>query len=298
MPKAKGKKGKTPRGLVPQEDFPPKVAVAMAALSVELRRFVFYYCGETRANGTLAAQMVGIGGSYMNRANWASQRLRRADVRAAVNAWMEAFGMTAAEITARVTDIAHVNPGPFTEIDKKGRVQWKKKQDPVEWEAHKHWIKSLKMDADSNVIDVELRDPDAALKELSKINHMYSDAPNYVFNLHLAQMTDTELLRQLEEVYAEEVQPRLAAGPPVRELEPGELLGVVVKPLEKPPPEEPAPVPSPVPPKVPMPVLSQSVPLPLAEPPPPETPPVPMETYIAQDGTTRTRPVRVPRRYK
>lgn len=176
----------------------------MNALTVQGRRFVMAYCGEARGNATLAAQKAGIGGTYSAQANRASVLLRDPAIISAVEAWMESYGLTPAQLTASIADLAQVNPGPFFEISSDGKLQLKEKISPDEWEAHKHWIKAIRTDEKGKVVDIELHNSMEARRELAKIHKLYSDAPLFALQLHLHQIPDTELLKQLAEARAEE----------------------------------------------------------------------------------------------
>lgn len=190
------------------KELPVMVKSALAECTPTQQRFIVKYCGEARGNGALAAKLAGVGrsGGYMMYASRASQMLKEPKVRMAVDAWMTAYAMSAAELTYMLGDLARCNVGPFVELQKNGTLKVKLQNSGV-WEAYQHWVKSVEADPKTGrVTRIHLHDPLAAMRELAKIMKLYSDAPIFNFYLLLQQMRDEELLAELEE------QKRLVAG--------------------------------------------------------------------------------------
>lgn len=185
-------------------NLPASVQEAFAPLSVAQRRFVVAYCGEANGIGVLACKLAGIGGSYSNRAAKASQMLRDPKVMAARDAWMAAYAMTKAEVTAQFADLARANLGPFVRVNADGSLAIKMDEDT--WEAHKHWIKSVECDPDTGAVTrLVLHDALAARREIAKILKLYSDAPQLNMFLYLQSLPDDEILRRLQEEEARAV---------------------------------------------------------------------------------------------
>lgn len=177
---------------------------ALLACTPQEQKFVMNYVGKARGNATLAAQLAGIGGGYSAQASRASIMLRAPHVRKAVEAWMEAYAMSAIELTWRVKDMTYANVGPFTQWQSDG-TPIIKAPDEETWEAHKHWIKSIKCDPKTGkVIDLELHDPMVAQRELAKILKLYSDAPIIALAVYARQLSDEELLQQIAEARAKD----------------------------------------------------------------------------------------------
>lgn len=185
------------------------------------------YCGRARGNATLAAQIAGVTGTYATQAAVGCRFMGDLRVRAAVEAWMEAFAMSAALLTASITDMAEANLGPF--------VEWQEDKSLLikvptaeEWEAHKHWVKEIEVDPKSGkVTRLTLHDSLAAKRDLAKILKLYSDAPINVgtLNVTLQRMSDEELLAELERVRGGGEEERLPStatrliGPPIQVVE-------------------------------------------------------------------------------
>lgn len=208
--------------------FPSRVKQTLHACSVQERKFVLAYTSTARGNAVLAAQLAGITGSYAARASQGCMMLQKPQVRAAIDAWMEAYALNATQLTAQFKDLTEVNPGPFVERQADGSLLTKVPDD-ITWEAHKHWVKSILCDPETGrVIKLELHDAMAARRELAKILKLYSDAPILALHLHYQQMSDEELLKQWEEARADGIHagsssphdtPALPAGGPVAVVE-------------------------------------------------------------------------------
>lgn len=205
---------------------PSNVQKTLAPLSILTRNFVMAYVGEARGNGTLAAKLAGIvSTSTSTLASRACIMLQDPLVRAAIDAWMQAFAMTASELTASITDLVAANMGPFIKWNADGSLEVKVPTDD-DWEAHKHWIKELETDPKSGkVVRIQLHDSMGARRELAKILKLYSDQPIFQLHLHLQQMTDDQLLAELESARAEE-----GGGPGGRGLPPGGPISVTEPP--------------------------------------------------------------------
>lgn len=182
---------------------PERVQGALLQCSLGHRKFVEAYVGVARGNGTYAAKLAGLGGKgadYMRRAVMASQVLRLAHVRAAIDLWMDAVSVNAAQLTFAIADIAQANLGPFVEWGKDGTLTVKVPSEDT-WEAHKHWIKSLKTDPETGkVIEIELHDAAAARRDLAKILKLHSDAPIFALYLQAQSMTDSALIAEIAEL--------------------------------------------------------------------------------------------------
>lgn len=199
--------------------YPPKLQAACQELNIQEYQFVCAYVGRARGNGTLAAQIAGIGGGYASQASRASILLQLPHVRRALDAWMQAFGMTAAELTWQLKDLCDINMGPFVQWQADGTLQLKT-PDEETWQAHRHWIKEIETDPKSGkIMRVQLHDAMVARKEMAKILKLYSDAPIFLFHMHLQQLSDAELLQQLSEARSE-ADPALAHQEPIAILPP------------------------------------------------------------------------------
>jgi hypothetical protein len=192
---------------------PVAVKQSLKALPPQQQRFVVNYCGPARGNGTLAAKLAGVKGEYQTVAARASQMLADERVRAAVDAWMTAYALSGAEVTAQLADMAQANFGPFLEFvedgddpDGGGRLVIRL-PDADTWEAYKHWIRAVEADpVTGHVTRVILHDALAAKRELAKILKLYSDAPIFNLTLYLQKLPDAQLMEQLR-VAREAVEP-------------------------------------------------------------------------------------------
>lgn len=244
------------------DHLPPSVKAALEALTPYERRFVQLYCGPCRGNQTLAAQELrrtaksrkkGNHGkqikrhvapvSYQTAASIGSQMLMRPHVRAAVNAWMDAMALSAAEVTFKIADLADASMAPFVQLvpefgrKRKGSKSpapikgWSptlKLASDMDWHQHQHWIKKVRTHGKTGkIIELELHDRFAAAKELAKILKLTSDQPILALNLHFQQLSDDQVLHELKRAYAEIAEARHGEGDP-RALPPGPV--VVVEP--------------------------------------------------------------------
>lgn len=181
---------------------PMAVQETLKALTPLEQRFVIEYCGRARGNGTLAATLAGCKGAKPTVATRASQMRHEPQVSAAIEAWMSAHALGATELTAKLIDLADVNPGPFTELQKDGSLKVKVLDDET-WIAHKHWIKQIEVDPKTGTVTrLILHDSTHALRELAKILKLYSEAPQVNFNVYLQQLSDDELMKEWEEARA------------------------------------------------------------------------------------------------
>lgn len=179
---------------------PASVRDALSACTPQEQRFVMYYVGEARGNGTLAAEWAGVGksGGRIMLASRASQMLKTPRVRDAVEAWMIAYAITPAQLTRALADLTEANIGPFAELKSDGTLHVRV-LDADTWEAHKHWIKSIDADPETGrITKLVLHDSMDAYKTLAKIMRLYSDAPIVNLNLSLQRMSDDELIAYLE----------------------------------------------------------------------------------------------------
>lgn len=199
--------------------YPQSVKDAFAPLTLMTRRFVLAYVGEARGNGTLACKIAGIEGTYAVRASRASTMLQDSQVREAIDAWMQAYGMSAAELTWGIADLIKANLGPFVEWQADGSLLVKVPDEDT-WEAHKHWIREIETDpATGKVTRLVLHNSMEARREYAKIMKLYTDAPIFVFTQQVQKMPDDVLLKQLAEARSEETRMLgLPAGGPVAEV--------------------------------------------------------------------------------
>ena len=189
---------KLPATVVPLKDLPPAVRAALDACTPLQQAYVMHYCGEARFNGTRAAQLAGITGTYAAQASQSSNWLNELRVRAAIDAWVTAFAWSAAELTARLKDLAEANLGAFLEVDAAGTVRLRTLT-AAEWASHKHWLKHVDVDPETGAVTrMEIHDSLAALRELAKVMKLYTDAPQLNLFLHLQRLSDAELLAELD----------------------------------------------------------------------------------------------------
>jgi hypothetical protein len=185
---------------------PAVVKEALKPLPPQQQRFVVNYCGPARGNATLAAKLAGAQGNYQTVAARASQMLADERVRSAVDAWMTAYALSGAEVTAQLKDMAEANFGPFLEFVEDGADPGQggrlviRLPDEDTWEAHKHWIRAIEADpVTGQVTRVILHDALAARRELAKILKLYSDQPIVNLTLYLQKLSDSDLMGQLRE---------------------------------------------------------------------------------------------------
>lgn len=180
------------------ESLPPKVQEALRPLSVQHRKIVEAYVGPARGNARLACELAGIQRSNPNAFYILAHRiLNKPEVKAAVQAWLEAYSMPATEVTARITDYAHINAAVFYEVDPtSGKLKLKDKFDPVTWQACAHWVKAIKTDEKGNVIDLQLHSSFDALKELARIHKLIGPEQQALLavHVHLSKLSDAEIL--------------------------------------------------------------------------------------------------------
>lgn len=199
---------------------PPVVRDSLMRCTPLERRFVMAYCSRAAGNGQLAVKLAGNKSEYGTRASLASQLLRQETVRAAVDAWMTTFALGAAEITARIADMARSNLEPFLEIEpqvttKKGRGKKAtstttgggiklRAQTDESWARHAHWIKNVEVDPKSGrITKLQVHDPLKALDLMAKILKLYSDAPQVNLFLYLQSLSDDDLLGEYERAVQE-----------------------------------------------------------------------------------------------
>ncbi len=199
---------------------PPVVRDSLLRCTPLQRRFVMAYCGRAAGNGQLAVKLSGNKSDYGTRASLSSQLLREEPVRAAIDAWMTTFALGAAEITARIADLARSNLEPFLEITQgtpptkkrkgkkasagtRGGIKLREQSDES-WARHAHWIKSVKVDAKTgHITDLQVHDPLKALDLMAKILKLYSDAPQVNLFLYLQSLSDDDLLGEYERAIQE-----------------------------------------------------------------------------------------------
>lgn len=245
------------------DQLPPAVRAALEPLTPYERKFVQLYCGDCHGNQTAAVQKLRTkiqprkrsgGGraatkglkhvSYATAASMGSQLLMRPHVRIAVNAWMEAFAMTAAEVTYRIAQKANANVGPFVQLQPefgrkrkgskkgapiKGYVPVLKVQSPEDWYANLHLIKEIEAHPKTGkIIGLKLHDSFAADKELAKILKLTSPDPILALTLVFQQLSDQQVLDELMRAQDEVTRSRHGADGP-RVLPAGEPVLIVDK---------------------------------------------------------------------
>lgn len=202
----------------------PAVQKALQPLSVQHRKFVMNYCSRARGNATLAMKQAGYKGAYATLASNASRLMLEPEIRAAIDAWMDAYGVNAIRTTAMIADLAEANIGPFMQV-KDGALHMKENITEEEWEAHKHWVEEVELDGKGKVIRVKAYSRIRALDLLAKINKLYSDAPVFQAHYHLSRLPDDEVLELYKQVMAAEgtpgEHPALPPGGPVAVVEAG-----------------------------------------------------------------------------
>jgi len=180
-------------------DLPESVRLALLDLTPLEQRFIVYYCEQANGNGTLAAELAGVSGDYATRSVRASQILREPRVRKARDAWMTAFALSAAEVTAEMASLATANLGPFVECAEDGTLTVKVRS-AQDWEAYKSWVKAFEADPKTGrITKLQLHDRHAALRDLAKILKLFSDAPQLSLQVYLRSMSDDQVAAAWEE---------------------------------------------------------------------------------------------------
>lgn len=189
-------KRRSARGVVKElRDLPKAVVEALDGLQPKLQRFVAAYCGEAHGNGALAAKIAGCPPTAAPQQ--AHDFLTRPQVRAAVDAWMTAYAMSAAELTHRIGDLAEANVGPFVTHDPATNELFYQVT-PDNWERYKHWIKEMDFNSKGKVTRLVLHDVQRAQATLAKILKLFSDAPIVNLTLYLAKLSDADLMKELQ----------------------------------------------------------------------------------------------------
>lgn len=193
------------------------------------------YCGEARGNASLALKLSGFQDRKTDSSisSYGSQLARDPAIRKAIEAFMQAFAMSAAEVTWNIRDLCDVSPEPFFEVsaptldkegvvtDPGGKLTLKSTFDVDDWAKYARWVKAIQVDPKTNqVTHIELHDRAAALRDLAKILRLFTDQPIYAFNLYVNQMSDEELLREIMTARAEEDG---SIGDERKALKPGEI---------------------------------------------------------------------------
>lgn len=197
---------------------PTNVREAFTPLKPIERRFVVCYCSSARGNATLAARQAGVIDRTGNTGTFGSRTsalMYNPDVRRAIEAWMEAYALSAVELTYQLKDLAEVNLGPFVMRDELGNLVVRTVSDD-EWQAHKHWIKEIECSAKTGrVTRVVLHDALAARKELARILKLHTDQPIIALNLYLRGLTDEAILAKLMEIASTESRRGAPVGVPM-----------------------------------------------------------------------------------
>lgn len=198
------------------KSLPPVVRESLLRCTPLQRRFVMAYCGRAASNGQLAVKLAGGTSDYGTRASLSSQLLREEPVRAAIDAWMTTFALGAAEITARIADLARSNLEPFLEVEpgtpgtrKRGGKRATRivlggairlrEQTDESWARYAHWIKNIEVDPKTGrITKLQVHDPLRALDLMAKILKLYSDAPQVNLFLYLQSLSDDDLLGEYE----------------------------------------------------------------------------------------------------
>ena len=189
---------------------PKTVQTALRDLPPKQQLFVMAYCGEARGNGSLAARLAGYTQAASGFQSW--QLLTMPQVRVAIDTWMDEFAMSAAELTARIADLALANPGPFAEVieevvgkGKNAKTTRVLRYDitPENWARYQHWVRAIEVDGRTGrVTKLLLHDAQRAMETLAKIRKLFNDAPQINLMVYLEKLSDEDLLKQLDEARA------------------------------------------------------------------------------------------------
>lgn len=137
-------------------------------LTYKQRLFVSYYLGESGGNATDAARRAG----YRECEVTGHRLLRKAKVRAAIDACLEGAALTADEVLARLSEMASGSLGSFVEIRPDGT--WSLDLAKAKRLRKLGLIKKLKAKPDGTT-EIELHDPQAALDKLAKYHGLYKE---------------------------------------------------------------------------------------------------------------------------
>lgn len=132
------------------------------ALTYKQRLFVAAYLGGAKGNATEAARMAGYAVPHPN----GFKVLRLPAVRAAVEAQLKSAAMPAAEVLARLSEIASADIYDFITVDRKGG--WKVDLRKARKAEKTGLIKKIK-DTEHGT-EIELHSPLEALKELARVH--------------------------------------------------------------------------------------------------------------------------------
>lgn len=149
----------------------PAAPSAEPALTEKQRRFVEEYCID--CNGAGAAKRAGYQGDPASLASTAYNLLTNTDIRAAIDERLDVLGMTAAEATARLVQMARATIEPFVS-------GYTEAGEPIlnlstaEARAHLHLLRGVKYDKFGNLV-IELHDAKDAVKTIMKMHGVLTD---------------------------------------------------------------------------------------------------------------------------
>ncbi len=169
------------------------------------RKFIDAYCGPARFNKAKAARMAGH--AIKHAGQQGHQIYNRPRVLAAIQARLDEYSMSAAEVTKRLTDWGRGDFTPFLTITAGGQVYLDLSSE--EAQRSLYLIKKLKQtehivegDGDEvilrRVFEITLHDAKDAVIQMAKIHGLFTDGPT--LNLHFDKnMGDAELIETLRE---------------------------------------------------------------------------------------------------
>jgi hypothetical protein len=160
----------------------------MRNLTYKQRLFVAAYLGKANGNGAEAVRLAGYATKWPDKI--AAQLLGNARVRALISARVECAAMSAAEILARLAEIASANQLDFMKIDARG--EWTVDLRLAKKRGLGHLIKRLKRTERGT--EVELHDPVVALLKLGDHHNLFDQEKPPDISL-------VELAKKLREKY-------------------------------------------------------------------------------------------------
>lgn len=146
----------------PAEDQPDD---SLDSLNLRQRLFVSYYLGEANGNATDAARRAGYATPNVD----ATRLLANTSIRAAINAALEGPAMAAAEVLARISEIASVDVRDFIKLDDDGKPTVNLKTAMAKGKTH--LIKSIR--PTKYGLSIEVHDPQLALDKLARFHGLY-----------------------------------------------------------------------------------------------------------------------------
>lgn len=139
-------------------------------LTYKERQFVANYLGESAGNATDAARRAG----YCHPMQTSNRLLRKADIRAAIDATLDEAALKTDEILSRLSDIASIDMMDFVTIDEEGRHKIDLAK--IKKRRRGHLIK--KLTPTKYGLGIELHDAQAALEKLGRYRRLFGDTGN------------------------------------------------------------------------------------------------------------------------